>query len=132
NPYGFGWIVDRQKVAGFRAHRFGMVPQATHWKVQAVELVGILMHERPVVYMSDELPRMDKLVKAPTRLLNTFELRGLEKLQQGDDMFIREIGERLYMLGAVRSVEQCIKCHSGERGDLLGAFSYSLTRASEK
>jgi hypothetical protein len=132
NPRGFGWIVDRQKVAGFRAHRFGMVPQAMHWKVQAVELVGILMYERPVVYMSDELPRMDKLLKAPTRVLNTFELRGLEKLHQGDDMFIREIGERLYMLGAVRSVEQCIKCHSGERGDLLGAFSYSLTPTLEK
>jgi hypothetical protein len=32
------------------------------------------------------------------------------------------------MLGAARSVSQCIKCHDGERGDLLGAFSYYLQR----
>ncbi len=30
------------------------------------------------------------------------------------------------MLGAVRSAKQCVKCHGGSRGDLLGAFSYTL------
>jgi mono/diheme cytochrome c family protein len=30
------------------------------------------------------------------------------------------------MLGAVRSTRQCVACHGGDRGDLLGAFSYAL------
>lgn len=35
---------------------------------------------------------------------------------------------RVSALGAIRSIEQCTKCHGGKRGDLLGAFSYSLAR----
>jgi mono/diheme cytochrome c family protein len=54
----------------------------------------------------------------------------LEKLTAGEHLFIRETSEGIRMLGAVRAVEQCIQCHGGERGDLLGAFSYSLTRTS--
>ena len=45
-------------------------------------------------------------------------------------MFVRETSEGVRMLGAIRSVEQCMKCHGGERGDLLGAFSYSLVRSA--
>ena len=30
------------------------------------------------------------------------------------------------MLGAIRSAKQCVQCHGGQRGDLLGAFSYTL------
>jgi hypothetical protein len=32
------------------------------------------------------------------------------------------------MLGLARSVKQCVACHGGARGDLLGAFSYVLRR----
>jgi hypothetical protein len=35
----------------------------------------------------------------------------------------------LRMVGSVRSLKQCIPCHGGRRGDLLGAFSYSLSAA---
>jgi hypothetical protein len=128
NPRGFGWIVSRQKVAGFQAHQFNKVPQAKEWKIQTLELVGLLMHEEPVVYLSDELPRMDKLRKVPTRPLNVFETAGIQRLHEGDDLFIRETSETIRMLGAVRSIDQCVKCHGGDRGDLLGAFSYRLER----
>jgi hypothetical protein len=69
--------------------------------------------------------------KMPTRTLNAFEAGGIEKVLQGDDLFIRETTEGVRMLGAVPSTAQCVKCHGGERGDLLGAFSYSFTRTSE-
>jgi hypothetical protein len=128
NPLRFGLIKNRQKVAGFQAHRFNEVPSAKQWKVQSLELVGLLMHADPVVYVSDELPRMEKLRQAPTRSLNTFEAAGIKPLQDGDDLFVRETHEGIRMLGAVRSINQCVKCHGGERGDPLGAFSYSLQR----
>jgi hypothetical protein len=86
------------------------------------------MHEEPVIYMSNELPNMKDVRKIPTRPLNNFEAAGLERLQKGDDLFIREAKEKIRMLGAVRSIEVCTKCHGGERGDLLGAFSYHLER----
>jgi hypothetical protein len=75
------------------------------------------------------LPRMDKLRYAPTRPLTKFEETGMHRLQAGEDLFVRESPNGIRMLGAVRSVSQCIKCHDGERGDLLGAFSYFLQRS---
>ena len=128
SPRGFGLIVSRQKVAGFIPHQFSTVPSAEHWKVRTLELVGLLMHDDPVVYVSDALPRMDKVREAKTRRLNTFEEAGLLRLQEGDDSFFRETGEDILMLGAVRSIDQCVQCHGGERGDLLGAFTYHLRR----
>jgi hypothetical protein len=35
------------------------------------------------------------------------------------------------MLGAIRSTRQCLSCHGGNRGDLLGAFSYVFTRPGQ-
>jgi hypothetical protein len=128
NARGFGLIISRKQVAGFQPHQFNMVPRSKEWQVQRLELVGLLMHAEPVVYVSDELPRMEKLRKVPTRPLNNFEVAGIKRLQQGDSLFIRETTESIRMLGAVRSIEQCVKCHGGERGDLLGAFSYRLQR----
>jgi hypothetical protein len=132
NPRGFGLIVSRKKVAGFQSHRFGGVPKAGSWKVHTIELVGLLKHEEAVVYLSDELPRMDKLRTSPTRALNTFESAGLRVLQEGEDIYIRETPTGLRMVGAVRAIEKCTECHGGERGDLLGAFSYNLSRITEK
>ena len=71
---------------------------------------------------------MDKVHDVPTRPLDTFESCGLESLRQGEDLFIGGTASELRMLGAVRSIKQCLDCHGGERGDLLGAFSYSLRR----
>jgi hypothetical protein len=31
-------------------------------------------------------------------------------------------------LGAIRMATGCMKCHDGNRGDLLGAFTYELVR----
>ena len=100
--------------------------------MQAVELVGLLKYDEPVVYISDKLPNMKELADVPKRALNLFESTGLKDLQQGEYLYVRDSTEGLRMLGAVRSVEQCIQCHGGERGDLLGAFSYSLTRSPDK
>ena len=34
------------------------------------------------------------------------------------------------MFGALRATKQCLKCHDAARGDLLGAFSYTLRAKS--
>src|SRR5262249_30140411 len=66
NPSGFGLVISRQKVAGFQSHHFSTTPvvgmgyQDVEWKVQTVELIGLLIHDGPVVYISQELPRMEK------------------------------------------------------------------------
>ncbi len=131
NPIGFGWLTERKQMAGFQAHHFSEVPDATPWSVQTLELVGLVVHEQPVVYVSENLPRMSELREAPTRSLDNFELAGLEALRAGENIFVRTTLQGLRMLGGVRAATECIKCHSGERGELLGAFSYALRDANE-
>jgi hypothetical protein len=127
NADGFGFVKDRRHVAGFESHRFSRVPgPAEKWTVQTLDLVGLLTHEAPVAYVSAHLPRMDELREAPTRPLDGFETSGLEGLLRGEDLVLGATSEGLRMLGVIRSVRQCVQCHGGERGDLLGAFSYTL------
>lgn len=126
NPRRWGYVQNRNRVAGFLPHRFSKVPEARTWQVQRIELMGLLKHPEPVVYLSDKLPAMKELRDAPTRPLDKFETTGLEVIQKGDDGFAARRGEEMRFVGAIRSTRQCVECHGGERGDLLGAFSYTL------
>jgi hypothetical protein len=126
-PEGFGYFKDRAHVAAFRPHQFRKPPESADcWRVVTLELVGIAMHEQPVVYVSEFLPRMDELRKAPRRPLDTFETVASDDLRDGDTLSVRLQGDRLRMLGAIRATSQCVACHGCERGELLGAFSYAL------
>ncbi|VTT97650.1 Putative uncharacterized protein OS=Rhodopirellula baltica (strain SH1) GN=RB12558 PE=4 SV=1 [Gemmataceae bacterium] len=127
NPQGFGYVKDRRHVAGFQSHGFSRVPVAAdEWTVATVDLVGLLLHDKPVVYVSEKLPRMEDLRSAPTRPLDPFEATGLVALQKGADL---HTADGLRVLGALRNAQQCAACHEGDRGALLGAFSYRLRPA---
>lgn len=113
------------RVAGFLPHALRRQPgPARGWVVEGVELVGLLLAPDPRVYVSDRLPRMDELRGGPTRHLEGFELPALAELRAGREIVTDPAAGR--MLGAVRAAKQCLSCHGGERGDLLGAFSYRL------
>jgi hypothetical protein len=126
SSWTWGVVENRNRVAGFIPHQFREVPRAETWQVQRIELVGLLKHPEPVVYLSDKLPAMTELRDAPTRPLDAFETSGLGMIQKGDDGFAARRGAVVRFVGAIRSARQCVDCHGGERGDLLGAFSYTL------
>jgi hypothetical protein len=129
NVGGFGYLKDRQHVAGFQGHQFSEAPTpGEHWILRSVDLVGLITHDRPVVYVTANLPRMEELRNAATRPLDDFETAGLGALRGGEDLFKRDVTTGRRLLGAIRSARQCVACHGGERGELLGAFSYTLTR----
>lgn len=129
NPVGFGYVKSRTQVSGFQSHRFSEVPTSTTgWSVRSVELVGVLVHDTPAAYLSEHLPRMDKLKGAKTRPLDVFEKEGLAELEKGEDLFVRGKDDSARMMGAIRNAKQCVECHGGQRGDLLGAFSYRLKK----
>jgi hypothetical protein len=128
-PAGFGLVKEGRLVTGFQPHRFSRLPgPAERWAVARLDLVGLLLHEAPVAYVSESLPRMDELREAPTRPLDGFEATALEKLRRGEDLVLEGVAGRARMLGALRSAGECVRCHGGVRGDLLGAFSYVLRR----
>ena len=129
NATGFGYFMDRRHVAGFQSHGFRAVPKARGtWELASLDLVGLLLEDEPRVYVSSHLPAMDELRGVPTRSPDAFETVGLNALRRGDDLFLARDGDRARMLGSIRSLKQCVACHGGERGDLLGAFSYTLRR----
>jgi hypothetical protein len=133
-PRGFGYVKDRAHVAGFKPHGFRSrdwtVNESWRWRVQHIQLVGILSHEEPVVYLTDKLPSMEQIRQGKTRTLDGFEEAALPTLREGEDLFIASKGETLRMLGALRATKTCQQCHDAEAGDLLGAFSYTLRASS--
>jgi len=130
-----GYVQDLDHVAGFQPHGFyergknyNRLEAGSLWRVTKVQLVSLLKHETPVAYISKDLPRMDQLAEAPTRPLNEFEQQALSRLHTEEDLVTEEGENRIRMLGAIRAAKSCLECHSVQRGELLGAFSYELRR----
>ncbi len=136
DPDGFGLVMDGvQKVAGFISHAFHYSPKSAfekpdEWTIERLELVSLLKFDTPRVYVLDHLPRMDQLNgdNVPTRALDAFEKPALEKLWTEEDVVVKQDGNHYRMLGSLRAGKQCMDCHTVERGELLGAFSYALTQ----
>jgi hypothetical protein len=129
NHPGYGYVKDLRHVSGHLPHAFSKVPeQAEQWNVETLDLVSLIRHAGPVAYVSADLPRMDELSDAPTRPLDTFESASLARLRDGESLVVGSDGPHLRMFGALHSARECTTCHGGERGDVLGAFSYVLRR----
>ncbi|MCI0376790.1 MAG: hypothetical protein L0215_04220 [Gemmataceae bacterium] len=135
-PFGFGYIKDREHVAGFKSHGFRHLGVPVHeskrWRINHIQLVGILSHEQPVVYLTDKLPSMEQVRQGKTRALDFFEEAALPSLRDGEDLYIVSKDNTIRMLGALRATKTCQKCHDAEIGDLLGAFSYTLRPAPKE
>jgi len=136
-----GYFKDREHVAGFQAHQFRVMPQLVNteyareklrrkekWAVARLELVSLLKHEEPAVYVSEMLPRMEQLQEAKLRPLDEFEANALKRLQKGEDVVTESSLNQIRMMGSLRAAKQCMQCHSAKRGELLGSFSYVMQR----
>ena len=130
NFKGFGYLKSRSEVAGFTPHAFESEPKpAKPYVLERLELVGLVCHPEPAVYVSEFLPRMTELDAVATRPADGFEATALKKLVAGEDLVAITTGPKVRLLGAVRNMSACVECHGGKRGDLLGAFSYRLAEA---
>lgn len=155
-PDSWGLVKDKKQVAGFQPHTLEFIPDAharsrydmknpikdktgkavslplvERWAVRKVELIGLLMHDSPVVYLTPDgkLPTMDAAKDANTRELSKFESDGLKDLAAGKEVVtVDATTNQVRMVGAIRMANACLKCHEGKRGDLLGAFTYDLVR----
>jgi len=136
-----GYIKSRGQVAGFQPHGLSFIQRLSTfkrrpwytranelWAVHRMELVSLLKHETPGVYVSRNVPRMEDLRDAEVRPLNDFETPSLKKLIDGEDVAVSASLNRIQMLGLLRATKECQQCHSVEHGALLGVFSYELLR----
>ena len=137
NPAGYGWVKEKQSVAGFHEHQFsqrpaiiwdGVTERRDRLNIVQLQLVSVLKHDPPMVYQSVNLPRMDELKNSEVRSLTPFETKGLLSLHSGESpkIYFRRNDKTVNMLGAIRARSDCTDCHHVPEGTLLGAFSYEL------
>ena len=137
NPEGYGWVKEKQAVAGFLEHQFsrrpaiiwdGVSERRDRWNIVRIQLVSLLKNDPPMVYQSANLPRMDELKNSAVRSLTPFESNGLASLHSGESPTIYTLrnDKIVNMLGAIRTRKDCMDCHHVPEGTLLGAFSYEL------
>jgi hypothetical protein len=139
----FGYVKSREQVSGFEAHHFQYDPSIyalnqnskeeekkakERWVMRRLELVSLLKFEKPVVYLSAHLPRMQDIKNQPVRELSVFEEKALKQLQAGEDLVTEATTNRIHMMGSLRAGKQCLECHHGQYGQLLGSFSYDILR----
>jgi hypothetical protein len=139
-PTAFGYVRDREHVAGFASHAFRrpLEPRvesprgAVAWNLTRLQLVSLLKHETPRVYESGELPNMERLAAVPTRALTDFEQAALLQLVTERDVVTEDGPHRIQMLGSLRASKACQQCHEVPMGTLLGAFSYVFSRVPDE
>ena len=123
-----GHFKTKEAVAGFRSHGFYTNPTRDIGKLKSLQLISLLKFAEPRAYISDHLPRMDQFSAEdfPTRELNAFEKSSLDQIWTEKDLVVKKEGDRVQLLGAIRALDSCTKCHDAVKGELLGAFSYQL------
>jgi hypothetical protein len=138
--FSLGAVNDKLEARGFQAHAFHVSPEnpefslhSIGWNLTRLELVSLLKHQPPAVYVSQHLPAMDELRAAPTRSVTPFELTAINELLKGEDLLLKKSSDHEFlMLGSIRAINQCRECHQVPYGALLGAFTYSFDRLNTR
>lgn len=95
------------------------------WVVKEVQLVGLVKHPEPVVYLSTD-PVMKGKAEVKTRRPDGFESKSLEVIRGGGDLVqVQKRDGALRAVSGIYAGRQCAKCHE-RPGEMLGAFSYRL------
>jgi len=113
------------------------------YRVESRALMSLLKAEEPVVYVEPpNTPGAIMNFLAPfggrtharetrnephaIRPLSEFETRALSRLRDGRDVVVKFGPGGSWAVGAISARTDCIRCHGGNEGDLLGAFVYQL------
>jgi len=119
------------------------------YRVEKLELIGIAKHETPEAYTVNRHPLLNaasatmnrgspanrgnleaqhQVTVTDTRPLTDFEKSALADIKGGKETVAQEDATGRIVVGAVRSQEECLQCHTCKIGDALGAFSYRLSK----
>ena len=104
-----------------------IAPADAVWLLRSLELVSLLKHDSPVVYVSSYLPNMEKLANVETRPLQPFENASLPRLEFDEDLVIAARTNEIRLLGSIRASASCLKCHEVE----IGAAARSVLISSD-
>jgi hypothetical protein len=109
------------------------------WLLRDQRLMSVNAKTGPAVYMLAAKAEHDLMKEksaptsknTPARKLDEFETKALARLRDGNEVVLQSSVEEMRVLGAIRVRKECLECHKSEVGDLLGAFSYTLSLQSD-
>jgi len=97
------------------------------YKIESFDLIGVGKHLDPVAFLGRR--HQTVVLNRETRPLTAFEQRAVAELKAGEDVAVENNETGHFVVGALRAQEDCLKCHGGKTGDVLGALSYRLISA---
>jgi hypothetical protein len=97
------------------------------YRLESFDLIGVGKHPDPVAFLGRRHQTVS--LNRQTRALTAFEERAVAELKAGEDVAVEANETGRFVVGALRAQEDCLKCHGGKTGDVLGALSYRLTSA---
>jgi len=97
------------------------------YKIEGFDLIGVGKHPDPVAFLGRR--HQTVVLNRQTRALTAFEQRAVAELKAGEDVAVETNETGRFVVGALRAQEDCLKCHGGKTGDVLGALSYRLISA---
>jgi hypothetical protein len=103
------------------------------YRVKMAQLIGMENHPQPTAYITPGLsPKKSDLQAAvrqktiQTRPVTPFEKEALSQLAAGKQLAFGTHEGSPVMAGALVTTRECLNCHSGQEGRMLGAMSYTL------
>ena len=130
---GFGY--ERMMTPRTLARSNVLYMEGQHFRIGTVELISLGGGKdakgggaaKPFAYTTPHLDAMKETIKkAEHRPLKEVEARALAQLREGRQSVLAGDNDRPTLVGAVRAIADCLKCHDAKEGELLGAFSYPL------
>ena len=101
--------------------------------IDRMDLIGLLPGKEPIVRLATGINhalREEKKVVS-TRALDEFEAQAVADLNKRG--LVWKLSESdVRMVGALRASQDCLSCHKGKEGDILGAFSYRMVPGKEQ
>jgi hypothetical protein len=97
------------------------------YELESLDLIGIGKHPAPVGFLGRRHQTVS--MNRETRALTAFEEKAVAELKAGEDVASETGRTGRVVVGALRAREDCLKCHGGNPGDVLGALSYRLIPA---
>lgn len=103
------------------------------YRVKLVQLIGMENNPEPTAYITPglipekwQLKGVRRQKNVPTRPLTVFEKDALGPLAGGKKVVFGTNDNRLVMAGSLVTTRECLNCHDGKEGRMLGAMSYAL------
>jgi hypothetical protein len=99
----------------------------------AINLIGLTADNGKRYFENARPPKKKEIPTAAHRELAEIELAAVETIQSRDTPFAKLPASKEYqdlrlirVIAPIRALQDCLECHTGKVGDVLGAFDYHL------